>query len=122
MRLFMMDFPYIQVVREHYLRNDIVCGSMKCDQCRQQPDSIVLSDRPTSLSNVFPFAHYLLLDTNVILDQIHIFEESVLKNVIILHTVLNEVRHRSSMVYKSLLNILENPDRHFYLFVNEHHR
>lgn len=118
----MMSFTNLQIVREHYLRNDISCGSLKCDQCQLQPDSIVLSERPASLSTVFPFAHYLLLDTNVILDQIHIFEESVLENVIILYTVLSEVRHRSSVVYKSLLNILETPDRHFFLFVNEHHK
>jgi exosome complex exonuclease DIS3/RRP44 len=42
--------------------------------------------------------------------------------VIILQTVLEEVRHRSSPVYKRLRDIIADPGRHFYLFINEHHR
>lgn len=64
----------------------------------------------------------MLLDTNVILDQIDIFEEEIIKDVIILQTVLDEVRHKSAAVYKRLRDILNNPGRRFYTFVNEHHR
>lgn len=82
----------------------------------------VLSSTPISLNSTYPFPHYLLLDTNVVLDQIDIFEEDVLKNVIILHTVLNEVKHRSSAVYKKLRNIIDDESRNIYTFVNEHHK
>lgn len=49
-------------------------------------------------------------------------EEDILKNVIILHTVLDEVKHKSSVVYKKLRDILKRPSRQFYVFVNEHHK
>ena len=62
-----------------------------------------------------------MLDTNVILDQIDIFEEDIIKNVIIVQTVIDEVRHRSAAIYKRLRDILINPARKFYTFVNEHH-
>lgn len=51
-----------------------------------------------------------------------ILEESVFGNVIILHTVLKEVKHRSLPIYKRLCNIIDNPNRHFYVFINDHHK
>lgn len=42
--------------------------------------------------------------------------------MIILHTVLKEVKHRSLPVYKKLNSILENPSRYFYVFINDHHK
>lgn len=63
-----------------------------------------------------------MLDTNVILDQIDVFEEETIKDVIVLQTVLDEVKHKSAAVYKRLRDILINPARRFYTFVNEHHR
>lgn len=49
-------------------------------------------------------------------------EENLLCNVIILQTVLEEVKHRSSNVYKKLKDIVVDPNRKFYIFVNEHHK
>ena len=49
--------------------------------------------------------HYLVLDANVVLDQIDVLEETDgdgLDNVVVLQTVLEEVRHRSSPIYKRL--------------------
>lgn len=54
--------------------------------------------------------------------QIDILEEDVITNVIILQTVLEEIRHRSSNVYKKLKNIIKDPKRKFFVFINEHHR
>lgn len=82
----------------------------------------MLSKAPESPSKKFDFPHYLVLDTNVVLDQIDVLEEDVLKNVVILHTVLDEVKHKSSIVYKKLRDILKRPSRQFYVFVNEHHK
>lgn len=83
---------------------------------------MVLSQDPGSKSSLYNEPHYLLLDTNVILDQIDIFEEDILKNVIVVQTVIDEVKHRSAAIYKRLRDILMNPARKFYTFVNEHHR
>lgn len=49
-------------------------------------------------------------------------EEPILCDVIVLQTVLNEVKHKSSVVYKKLLQVLKEPTRRFYTFVNEHHK
>lgn len=51
-----------------------------------------------------------------------ILEEDVLGNVIILHTVLNEVKHRSLPMFKRLYSIIDNPSRNFFVFANDHHK
>lgn len=112
----------LQIVREHYLRTDIWCGSAACTTCEQEEHDQVLAPKPESLSNKYKFPHYLILDTNVVLDQIDVLEEEILQNVIILHTVLDEVKHKSSVVYKKLRDILKRGSRQFYVFVNEHHK
>ncbi len=56
------------------------------------------------------------------LDQVDVPEEKVLTDVIILQTVLEKVKHRSSNVYKKLNDIIVNPDRRVFLFNNEHHQ
>lgn len=93
-----------------------------CQECQLQDHDKVLAQAPASVSSKYQFPHYLILDTNVVLDQIDVLEEDVLKNVIILHTVLDEVKHKSSVVYKKLRDILKRPSRQFYVFVNEHHK
>ncbi|XP_046670667.1 exosome complex exonuclease RRP44 [Homalodisca vitripennis] len=109
-----------QIVREHYLRDDIWCGSQLCEVCKQE--NPVLSSDPVSGSTLFPQPHYLLLDTNVVLDQIDVFEETTLKNIIVTQTVLEEVKHRSSPVYKRLKEIIGDSKRSVFTFVNEHHK
>ncbi|KZC14228.1 PREDICTED: exosome complex exonuclease RRP44 [Dufourea novaeangliae] len=112
-----------KTVREHYLRDDIHCGSKACDKCLYRNKNIILDDEDSSVKcSKLLHPYYLLLDTNIILDQIDILEEDVIHNVIILQTVLEEVKHRSSTVYKKLKDIISNSRRRFYIFVNEHHK
>ena len=112
-----------KIVREHYLRDDIHCGSKACDKCLYRNRTVNLDDEDSSIKNsIMSGPYYLLLDTNVVLDQIDILEEDVITNVIILQTVLEEVKHRSSNVYKKLKDIISNTNRRFYVFVNEHHK
>ena len=66
--------------------------------------------------------HYIVLDTNIVLEQIDVVESDGLHNVIILQTVLQEVRHRSSPIYKRLRDIIADKKRNFYVFVNEHRK
>ena len=63
-----------------------------------------------------------MLDTNIVLEQIDLLESEGLNNVIILTTVLQEVRHRSSPVYKRLKDIIADKKRNFCVFVNEHRK
>uniref|UniRef100_A0A3B4XTT5 Exosome complex exonuclease RRP44 n=1 Tax=Seriola lalandi dorsalis TaxID=1841481 RepID=A0A3B4XTT5_SERLL len=110
----------MKIVREHYLRDDIWCGSEVCTVCKQE--STVLQKDACIESNLCSYPHYLIPDTNVVLHQIDILEDPVIRNVIILQTVLQEVRHRSAPVYKRLKDIIHEKEKHFYTFTNEHHR
>ena len=122
----------LKIVREHYLRDDIACGSEACNDCQELVEqdenrqNSSLSSSPASLSSLFSEPHYILLDTNIILNQIDILEVSAkeggFQNVIVLQTVLEEVRHRSSPIYKRLRDIIGDPNRNFYVFINEHHK
>ncbi|KAM9567156.1 exosome complex exonuclease RRP44 [Guaruba guarouba] len=115
----------VKVVREHYLRDDIPCGAAACRLCppRTGAPAPGLEERPGgAASSLCPGPHYLLPDTNVLLHQIDILEDPVIKNVIVLQTVLQEVRNRSIPVYKRIRDVIQTPEKHFYSFTNEHHR
>ncbi|KAK9499175.1 hypothetical protein O3M35_003675 [Rhynocoris fuscipes] len=112
----------LKIVREHYLRDDIWCGSKACSSCKAKLKEKILDAEPKSKSTAVAEPHYLFLDTNAVLDQIDALEEPYLKNVVILQTVLEEVKHRSSTIYKRLKEIISDSKRNFYVFVNEHRR
>ncbi|XP_057366442.1 exosome complex exonuclease RRP44-like [Daphnia carinata] len=111
----------IKVVREHYLRDDLWCGSDLCKKCNQE-NSEVLDDAPISSSTLCAYPHYVVVDTNVVLHQIDVLESPAWKNVILLQTVLEETRKRSTNNYKKLKEIMESRKDSFYVFVNEHHK
>ncbi|XP_017760739.1 PREDICTED: exosome complex exonuclease RRP44 [Eufriesea mexicana] len=112
-----------KTVREHYLRDDIHCGFKACKKCIYKTRNIVLDDDNSNINcSKIMQPYYLLIDTNIILDQIDILEEDVIRNAIIVQTVLEEVKHKSSNVYKRLKTIISNTQRKFYIFVNEHHK
>ena len=100
----------LKIVREHYLRDDIDNGlnGEKLDQ------------HPSLHNDLIAKEHYLIPDTNVLLQQMDVFEHSCIQNVIVLQTVLREIRHRSSPVYRRLNEIISNPDKNFFVFTNEH--
>ena len=121
----------LKIVREHYLRDDLSCGSEAIQDCPEpmhgdESSFSSLVANPKSRSDVCKSMHYVILDTNIILNQIDVLEVSAndggLQNVIILQTVLEEVRHRSSPIYKRLKDIIHDLQRHFYVFINEHHK
>ncbi|XP_013138952.1 PREDICTED: exosome complex exonuclease RRP44 [Papilio polytes] len=112
----------LKIVREHYLRDDLLCGSSACNHCPHKENEYVLEAKPQSICALFDYDHYLVLDTNVVLHQIDILEEEALKNVIILQTVLEEVKHQNTAIFQRLLEIIGNKKRRFYSFVNEHHK
>ncbi len=49
-------------------------------------------------------------------------EHPSIKNVIILQTVLDEVKHRSAPVYKRIKDVIGTSSKHFFTFVNEFHK
>eukprot|EP00505_MAST-04D_sp_SCG-Rhode-Island_P002029 Stramenopile-MAST_4_protein_2029 len=109
----------LRVVREHYLRDDLGCGTT----CWQQEQGVLhLSEnlpRPVDAN----YVDYLVLDTNVVLKQIDLLELNVLplSRLIIMQTVLEEVQHKSNSIYNRLVQLVQHSERQTILFPNEHH-
>ena len=59
-------------------------------------------------------------DTNALLNGMDLFEESSsFHDVIILQTVLEELRNRSLPLYNRVIALTKSEDKHFYLFFND---
>lgn len=79
----------------------------------------VLSDRPAGTKG-FPAGHYLVPDTNALLNGMDLFEQaSGFYDVIILQTVLEELRNRSLPLYNRVIGLTKSEDKHFYVFFND---
>ncbi|KAG7905422.1 hypothetical protein KL906_005088 [Ogataea polymorpha] len=118
----------LKIVREHYLRDDIPCSSVCCDDCEEyykpspdgQPSEPILSGEPLEITKSDIGRHYLILDTNVVLNAIDLLEsDKVFYDVIIPQTVLEEVRNRSYPIYMRLRALCKNDDKRFVVFHNE---
>ena len=79
----------------------------------------VLSDKPAG-TKVFPQGHYLVPDTNALLNGMDLFEHSSsFYDVIVLQTVLEELRNRSLPLYNRLLGLTKSEEKRFYVFFND---
>ncbi|KAL8694348.1 MAG: hypothetical protein Q9218_000985 [Villophora microphyllina] len=116
-----------KITRELYLRQDIPCSSKMCTLClRTAPRdasgnvaSFVLSEKPAGTKR-FPTGHYLVPDTNAFLNGMDLFEQkSGFYDVIVLQTVLEELRNRSLPMYNRLIGLTKSEDKRFYVFFNE---
>ena len=114
----------LKIVREHYLRDDISCGSLSCANmvCTAQFSKLVLEANPKSPSTLIAEPHYLVPDTNIFLHQMDVLEDPIFTNVIICQTVLQEVKARSIACYQRITQLLNSPSRRFFCFVNEFHK
>jgi exosome complex exonuclease DIS3/RRP44 len=68
-----------------------------------------------------PHQQLLVIDTNVALHQIDILEHDCPATglIVILQTVLQEVRHRNLAVYRRLCNLVKNEKKNYIFFPNE---
>ncbi|KAJ4404857.1 exosome catalytic subunit dis3 [Didymella pomorum] len=116
-----------KIVRELYLRQDIPCSSNLCRECLEIAPTdyskkvapFVLSDTPAGSKN-FPNGQYLVPDTNAFLTGMDLFEvETTFHDVIVLQTVLEEVKNRSLPLYHRLIALTKNEGKRFYVFFNE---
>lgn len=79
----------------------------------------VLSDKPAG-TKAFPQGHYLVPDTNALLNAMDLFEQSsCFYDVVILQTVLEELRNRSLPLYNRLVGLTKSEDKRFYVFFND---
>ena len=79
----------------------------------------VLSARPAGTKS-YPQGHYLVPDTNALLNAMDLFEQSSsFYDVIILQTVLEELKNRSLPLYNRLVGLTKSEDKRFYVFFNE---
>ncbi|PWN27938.1 putative DIS3 3`-5` exoribonuclease required for 3` end formation of 5.8S rRNA [Jaminaea rosea] len=127
----------LKVHRERYLRDDIACGSKSCKECADiyqrhphlpQP---CLSAKGITNNTKVTAPHYLVLDTNIILHQMDLLESMLgqadsassssstsssstalpsFVDVVILQTVVEEVRHRSLPLYNRLMDIVKDSE------------
>ncbi|KAJ3068868.1 hypothetical protein HDU98_008029 [Podochytrium sp. JEL0797] len=114
-----------KVVKELYLRDDVGCGVAQCAECKKCPGVRPLPQAaamPASPSSKHSPPHFLMPDTNVFYHQIDLMEHKAFTNVIVLQTVLEELRHRSEQIYERVRAMVKDTDKHFYVFSNELHR
>lgn len=79
----------------------------------------VLSEKPAG-TKTFPSGHYLIPDTNAFLTGMDLFEvETAFHDVIVLQTVLEEVKNQSAPLYNRLISLTKNEGKHFYVFFND---
>ncbi|KAF8839454.1 RNB-domain-containing protein [Paxillus ammoniavirescens] len=109
----------IKVLRERYLRDDVYCGIVDCKLCSGAVNA-VLPPSGDLTHNQFPNGHYVLPDTNVFLSQMDLIESpSFSVPIILLQTVMDEVRHRSLPLYNRLKALLKADDKKAWVFYNE---
>src|SRR5882757_7053214 len=76
----------------------------------------VLSEKPAG-TKAYPQGHYLIPDTNALLNALDLFEQtSAFYDVIILQTVLEELRNRSLPLYNRLIGLTKSDEKRFYDF------
>ena len=126
----------VKVVKEHYLRDDIPCGIFGCslgcnDSIKTRPEDdrpgqqlVLLLDPFDEDCRILNFVHkYILIpDTNIFLHHMDAIESKVFSNVVVLQTVLEEVRNRSLSIYQRIRAQVNRPEKRFFVFSNEHHR
>ncbi|CAD0082833.1 unnamed protein product [Aureobasidium vineae] len=116
-----------KIVRELYLREDIPCSSRLCAHCLEIAPTdyhnkvapFVLSETPAGTKS-FHNGHYIIPDTNAFLSGMDLFElETAFHDVIVLQTVLEEVKNRSLPLYHRLISLTKNDGKRFYVFFND---
>lgn len=117
----------LTVVKELYLRKDIFCGSELCSECYSSKtlraslaDGHTLSQRLSSApKGSSKPVDYLVIDTNIVLHQMDILNKPNFRNIVVLQTVLNEVKNQSQQLHADLRELCSDPEKQFYVFSNE---
>ncbi|KAH9913246.1 RNB-domain-containing protein [Fomitopsis serialis] len=110
----------IKVLRERYLRDDVGCGIDGCSVCHDLRDFNLPSTGSFDHAQ-FRNGHFVLPDTNVFLAQMDLMESTLFNPpIILLQTVMEEVRHRSLPLYNRLKALIRAEDKRIWVFYNEY--
>lgn len=117
-----------KVVREHYLRDDIPCGVEGCLECLRLMEA--LSEAPillnpslqTVANSAIGKAHIILPDTNILLHHLDVLETALFQDIVVLQTVLEEVKSNSLAIYRRVRALVSQPAKRLFVFSNENHR
>jgi exoribonuclease R len=101
-----------RIVREHYLRSDILCQSALCKKCPNVTS--VLTDTTNETQK-----HYVIFGIDVILNFLEVLELSDIKNIIFLQTAVQIVQEKSHKLYQRLRTIINDGRRNAIVFPNE---
>lgn len=93
-----------QVTREHYLRDDIPCGIIACTLCSASINNKAVIQGP----------EVLVPDTNILLH--HLETLTHFQDVILMQTVLDEVRARNSAIYNRTRALLAESSCRWFVF------
>jgi len=77
------DGNVVKVVREHYVRDDIPCGHPNCSACPFDDGRPRLSENPTLSTDLCPFPHFIVPDTNVLLGAVRCSDDVLMTAVFI---------------------------------------
>lgn len=91
------------------------CNSDACDSCEiESGERITLSATPYD-------KRYLIMDEEVLINQLDLLQQEIppLCDVIILQSVMVEVRKRSLSVFNQLCNLLRDSSKRFVFFANQ---
>ena len=98
-----------------YIRDEMSCNSEACDMCVSEGEGkIMLSAKPYN-------HQYLIMDAEMLVNQSDLLQQEIppLCDVIILQSVLLEVRKRNLSVFNQIGNLLRNSSKRFVLFANQ---
>uniref|UniRef100_A0A7S2B4Y1 Ribosomal RNA-processing protein 44 n=1 Tax=Octactis speculum TaxID=3111310 RepID=A0A7S2B4Y1_9STRA len=116
-----------RIVEEQYIRKDLGFGSWQ-GRTLQKMDLVELlkNDKVGSKKQEpkAPDVMWLVPDTNVVLHQMDLLENSgcpSLDHIIILETVLQEVRHNNLSLFRRLKELLKHSTRRIVFLSNEHY-
>ena len=103
----------IKLTQEKYLRSDTGCGYLHGCQ-------IESNDLRTLVAEA-PHKQLLIIDTNIALHQIDILDHRcpATSLVVVLQTVLQELRHLNLSVYRRLETLIRDESKSFIFYPNE---
>ncbi len=107
----------LKITSDHYIRTDITLGYL-----HKKP--LLHSDLASLLSNSASKNNIVIvLDTNILMHGIDIFDDDSkqlpLQVVIVLQTVLEEIKQLNMSIYKRIMNLLNDENQYYIFLPNE---